>query len=95
VELASVKAGARDHRRTAKLLDVVLLVTKGLAIKDIAARPFVSPRTVQTHLALVYTKLGLASHVQLFQRPPGHTVGCGQPRYVGCCSPSHPMSRRQ
>ncbi|MGE2720807.1 helix-turn-helix transcriptional regulator [Mycolicibacterium celeriflavum] len=48
-------------------LDVVRLVAEGLGNKDIAARLFVSHRTVQTHLTHVYTKLGLASRVQLAQ----------------------------
>jgi ATP/maltotriose-dependent transcriptional regulator MalT len=54
-------------------LDVVRLVTDGLANKDIATRLFVSPRTVQTHLTHVYTKLGLASRVQLVQEAARHT----------------------
>jgi predicted ATPase/class 3 adenylate cyclase/DNA-binding CsgD family transcriptional regulator len=53
--------------------DVVRLVSEGLANKDIATRLFVSPRTVQTHLTHVYTKLGLTSRVQLVQEAGRHT----------------------
>ncbi|MBW0018957.1 MAG: helix-turn-helix transcriptional regulator, partial [Mycobacterium sp.] len=52
--------------------DVVRLVSEGLANNDIAARLFVSPRTVQTHLTHVYTKLGLSSRVQLVQEAARH-----------------------
>jgi DNA-binding CsgD family transcriptional regulator len=52
--------------------DVVRLVSEGLGNKDIATRLFVSPRTVQTHLTHVYTKLGLNSRVQLVQEVARH-----------------------
>jgi DNA-binding CsgD family transcriptional regulator len=47
--------------------DVARLVCEGLANKEIAARLFVSPRTVQAHLSHIYAKLGIASRVQLVQ----------------------------
>jgi predicted ATPase/class 3 adenylate cyclase/DNA-binding CsgD family transcriptional regulator len=54
-------------------LDVVRLVSEGLANNEIATRLLVSPRTVQTHLTHVYAKLGLTSRVQLAQEAARHT----------------------
>ena len=71
--IAYVRRGRGEHRRassgwaslTRAELDVVRLVSEGLGNKEVAARLFVSPRTVQAHLTHIYTKLGLTSRVQL------------------------------
>jgi DNA-binding CsgD family transcriptional regulator len=52
--------------------DVVRLVSEELANNEIATTLFVSPRTVQTHLTHVYSKLGLSSRVQLAQEAARH-----------------------
>jgi DNA-binding CsgD family transcriptional regulator len=51
---------------------VVGLVSEGLPNKDVATRLLISPRTVETHLSHVYSKLGLSSRVQLVQEAARH-----------------------
>jgi predicted ATPase/class 3 adenylate cyclase/DNA-binding CsgD family transcriptional regulator len=73
--IAYVRRGRGERKRassgwaslTRAELDVVRLVSEGLGNKEVAARLFISPRTVQAHLTHVYTKLGLTSRVQLAQ----------------------------
>jgi predicted ATPase/class 3 adenylate cyclase/DNA-binding CsgD family transcriptional regulator len=78
--IAYTQRGRGDRRRPASgwaaltpaERDVVQLAVEGLGNKDIGARLFVSPRTVQTHLTHVYAKLGIASRVQLMAEATRH-----------------------
>jgi DNA-binding NarL/FixJ family response regulator len=47
---------------------VAELVAEGLQTKEVAARLFVSPKTVEGHLSHIYGKLGLASRTELAHR---------------------------
>jgi predicted ATPase/DNA-binding CsgD family transcriptional regulator len=78
--IAYVRRGRGERKRPTKgwasltptELDVVRLASEGLGNKEIAARLFVSPRTVQAHLSHVYSKLGVTSRVQLAQEAGKH-----------------------
>jgi predicted ATPase/DNA-binding CsgD family transcriptional regulator len=54
-------------------LDVVRLVCEGFTNKTIATKLFMSPRTVQTHLTHVYSKLDITSRVQLVREAEKNT----------------------
>lgn len=52
--------------------EVVDLYTNGFSAKWIAARLFISPRTVETHLQHVYGKLGLSCRDELAEYMGGY-----------------------
>jgi DNA-binding CsgD family transcriptional regulator len=50
---------------TVREREVALLAANGASSREIGARLFLSARTVDTHLARVYRKLGLTSRSEL------------------------------
>lgn len=68
---------------------VVGLVAAGLVNKEIAARLFVSPRTVEAHLNHVYAKLGVRTRVALAQEAARHArLSCPKPGRPPLSGPS-------
>lgn len=67
------RRGARAERTpelerwgiTARELDVVSLLPQGLSNREIGARLYLSPRTVEKHLASVMSKIGAHSRTQV------------------------------
>jgi NarL family two-component system response regulator LiaR len=53
---------------TARELEIVTLVARGLSNREIATELFVSENTVKTHCARVFDKLGAARRTQAVQR---------------------------
>jgi len=53
---------------TARELEILTLVARGLSNREIATRLFVSENTVKTHCARAYDKLGAARRTQAVQR---------------------------
>ena len=52
-------------RLTAQEMQVAMLVADGSSNKDVAVRMFLSPRTIESHLRRVFSKLGLRSRTEL------------------------------
>ena len=57
------KASTSPHGLTAREIEVLRLVAQGLTNEQVAERLIISPRTVDTHLTSIYSKIGVSSRV--------------------------------
>ena len=60
-----VVAGAGVTALSAREREVARLAIDGRTAREIGERLFIGPRTVETHLANVYAKLGISSRLDL------------------------------
>jgi DNA-binding CsgD family transcriptional regulator len=71
-------ARRRDPSTTAQLtpqeLQIARYVAEGLSNKEIAAQLFLSPRTIDSHLRSVFSKLAISSRTQLARLPLGEEL---------------------
>lgn len=68
-EKARSRSGHAQDQLTMQELHIARLVATGATSNDLAARLFISPRTVDTHLRNIFRKLGISSRRQLRDRP--------------------------
>ena len=61
-------ASGAQSNLTEREIEILEYVALGLTVKQVASRLGLSPRTVETHLAKLYRKLGVRNRVQALSR---------------------------
>jgi DNA-binding NarL/FixJ family response regulator len=67
-ELREVAAGPVERLLSPQELQIALFAREGATNRVIAARLFISPKTVEYHLGNAFQKLGVRSRVELVNR---------------------------
>ena len=65
---AANTANQQIHGITARELEILTLIARGLSNREIATQLFVSENTVKTHCSRAFDKLGAARRTQAVQR---------------------------
>lgn len=68
MSLAEVLVADRVDRLSARELEVLGLIADGLSNSALARRLFITERTVETHIAQVFNKLGIVEHPDSHRR---------------------------
>jgi DNA-binding CsgD family transcriptional regulator len=81
-ETARKRDASRIDQLTAQELQIARFVSEGLTNKEVAAQLFLSPRTIDSHLRNVFSKLGVKSRTQLARLPLGEDGALAEPAAV-------------
>jgi predicted ATPase/DNA-binding CsgD family transcriptional regulator len=88
-EIGETASGAPPDGLTARQAEVLGLLATGLSNKEIAGRLYLSPATIERHLATVYRKLGVTGRVEATRYAMAHGLA-GPPARPG--PPAHANS---
>jgi DNA-binding CsgD family transcriptional regulator len=78
-ESARKRTGETSRQLTAQETQIAQLARDGLSNPEIGAQLFISPRTVQYHLHMIFTKLGIGSRMELNRVLPPRRARLGSP----------------